>query len=51
MDNKTIGTVFALAGLFSFLYSFNMQTNQQVYFWTGVILFVGGLLYAKYAKK
>lgn len=47
MDNKTIGIVASLAGLVSFLYSFSMQTNQQVYFWTGLILLIGGLWYAK----
>ena len=50
MDNKTIGIVFAIMGVVSFLYSFSIEAAKQIYFWTGIVLVVGGLLYARYAK-
>lgn len=51
MDNKTIGVVFALMGIVTFLYSFGATAAQpKVYFWVGLGLIIGGLLFAKYAK-
>ena len=50
MDNKTIGIVFAMMGVVSFLYSFSIEASRQIYFWTGIILVAGGLLYARYAR-
>lgn len=50
MDNKTVGVVVALLGIITFLYSFSIEAPKQVYFWTGLVLIIGGLLYARYAK-
>jgi len=50
VDNKTIGIVFSLVGIVGFLYSFSIETSRQIYFWTGIVLVIGGLLYARYAK-
>lgn len=49
MDNKTIGIVVALAGVVTFLYSFG-ETIKAVYFIVGLVLIIGGLLFAKYVK-
>ncbi len=52
MDNKTIGIASALLGLVTFFYSFSPNAVQQsnLYFWFGIVMFVGGLLWAKYAR-
>lgn len=50
MENKYIGIIIALAGIVSFIASFSIQTNQQMYFWVGLVMLIGGLLYAKFSK-
>ena len=48
MDNKTIGAIVFLLGLVSFLQSFNLTgTSQIAYFVVGLILVLGGLIYAR----
>ncbi len=46
-----MGTIFAIMGVVSFLYSFSIETSRQIYFWVGIILVLGGLFYARYAKN
>jgi len=47
MDKITVGVIIGLAGLISFLQSFSLEgTAQYVYFIVGLILLIGGAIYA-----
>lgn len=47
MDKVTVGVVIALLGAASFIQSFALEgTAQYVYFSVGIILAIGGAIYA-----
>lgn len=48
MERDTIGIVIFLIGVVTFLQSFSLEaTKQYAYLVVGVVLIVGGLLYAR----